>query len=181
MLDAEIKSFDALQVTLIDLVLAARPMRFRSTQELPHDIHGAFEHVQTRNTEVRALRQQLGAQLGIDQGKENQAGITANVFDRALQLALAAHQRIGMFVDDNAFELRQSRLGDRVQRFSCRIGDEMNVKTIHGNDLQPSTAGQASHTALCSINVSVCAWPLPPQKHRLPEPAARRGCLDASS
>ena len=79
-----------------------------------------------------ALRLKLAAQFRIDQREKDQARLVADMIDHALQLPLAAHQRIEMLMHGHAFELGTHRFGDRVERFAGRIRNQMQMKiSIH--------------------------------------------------
>ena len=127
-------------------------MRFRRTEEFPHYVHRSFENVVNRDVERCTLRDELAAELRIDECEKNQARIGANMFDRALQLPLATHKCVGVFMNDDAFELRQGRLGNRVQCFTGRIGHEMYMKSIHLSALKSPTQDTSLRTSHAAIN-----------------------------
>src|SRR6185437_3128322 len=149
-LDGEIQCLDALQILLVDIVLAAGSVGLCGTQELSHDGDRSFEHVVGRHAYLSTLRQQVLAQVWIDQREEHQSGFLADVFQCALQLALAANQRVEMFVDGHAFELSQRRARDGIQGFAGGVGDQMDMKfPAHRFTLKfvPSYVGSSTKTS----------------------------------
>ena len=75
-----------------------------------------------------AMTLQDSAQIRIDQGKKYQPRLLAYVSNDTFELSLAAHQRVEMFLDLNAFELGARCLGDGIERLSRCIRNEMQME-----------------------------------------------------
>jgi hypothetical protein len=102
------------------------------------------------------MRQQVLAQIRIDEREEHQSGLLADMFQRTFQLALAADKRVEMFVDGHTFELREGGARNRVQGFAGRVGDQMDMEfPAHRFTLKfvPNRPGSSTTNPLPQINV----------------------------
>src|SRR5262249_29972557 len=90
------------------------------------------EH-RTQNIEIghpkfsALLFEPLG-ELAIEQCVEDNARCSLHFAEHAIELPLAANERVNMLDRRNSGVLRGCRTGDSNQRFSGRVGDEMKVK-----------------------------------------------------
>ena len=118
-----------MQIALVHFVLTTRSMSLRSTQILAHHGNGTIEDALARHAQLRALRLENAPKFGIHKREEHQPRLLANVRYDPLELALAPHQCIEMFLQVYVFELCTGRFGNGVQRLARRIGDKMQVKS----------------------------------------------------
>ncbi len=62
--------------------------------------------------------------------KNTSPGLVTDMLYGTFELALAAHKSVEMLMDHDAFELRQGGTRDSVECFACRVGDQMDVKSL---------------------------------------------------
>ena len=127
--DSEIHRFDAIDIMAIHNMLTARQV-LAFNAEIPAQCgYDRIKQRHARDIEFAASLLQLLAQLGIDQGEHDDAGIGGDTGEHALQLILRAHQRPQMFNRLDVAKLRHGAACHRDHRFTRGIGNQMKMKT----------------------------------------------------
>src|SRR5258706_4173043 len=127
MLDGKVERFHPFKITRVHLMLSARPMCLPRPEEFPQGLDGTIEDRYARHAQLPAFRFQRLTKDRIDQSEENDPRIGGDMFHCPMKLHLVANQRTNMLADRNSIELRTDRLRDCVQRFPCRIGNQMQM------------------------------------------------------
>ena len=84
------------------------------------------------NIDLLALGFQPADQILLQQSEQHDARRFLDFVQHAIELLLAAHQRIDMFDRRHVGILRGHRARHRDQRLTGRIGDEVEMKIVAG-------------------------------------------------
>jgi len=120
-------------------MLPARAVRLRRAEILPQHGDRPIQNSLAGKTELGTFRLQNPAQFRIDEGEEDKTRLCCDVIDHTLELPCAAHKRIKMFLNLNAFELRACSLPDSIERLSGRVGNQMQVIFLRFLHIHPQT------------------------------------------
>ena len=127
-----IQRVDPLEIFRIQGVLRADAARGRGAEIGLEQLHHRPDDRQARNVDLLALGFQPADQILLQQGEQHDAGRFLDFIEHAIELLLAAHQRIDMFDRRHVGVLRGHRARHRDQRLTGRIGDQMKMKIIAG-------------------------------------------------
>jgi hypothetical protein len=135
---------DAVEITLVELMLAARPLLALGMEVHRQHAHRLVEHADAGELQLAAAVTHHVAQVGIDQGVEHRAAIALDLDHDLFHLALGAHQRPDMLLHEDAFILNQAGTGHARHGFAGGVGDEMDVEIAvgHGATYPTGPAGE---------------------------------------
>ena len=125
-----VQRVDTLEVFSIEDVLRAYPPGRGGAEISLEQMHDRPDDRQARNVDPLALGLQPGNQILLQQREQHDAGRLLDLIEHAIELLLAAHQRIDMFDRRYVGVLRGHRARHRNQRLTGRIGDQMQMKII---------------------------------------------------
>ena len=93
-------------------------------------MHHRADDRQARDVDLLALGLEPDDEILLEQSEQHDARRLLDFIQHAIELLLAAHQRVDMFHRRHIGILRGHRTRDRDQRFTGRIGNQMEVKII---------------------------------------------------
>ena len=111
-------------------MLRADPPGGRGSQISLEQLHHRADDRQARDVDLLALGFEPDNEIPLEQREQHDARRLLDFIQHAIELLLAAHQRVDMFHRRHIGILRGHRPRDRDQRFTGRIGNQMEVKII---------------------------------------------------
>jgi hypothetical protein len=127
-----VQRVDALEIFRVQRVLRTDPAsRCRAKIGLKQ-LHHRADDRKARNIDFLALRFQPRDQILLQQREQHDAGRLLDLVEHAVELLLAAHQRIDVLHRADIGVLRRHRARHRDQRFAGRVGDQVEVKIVAG-------------------------------------------------
>jgi hypothetical protein len=121
-----------LEIIGIQHVLGANARgRFRAEIGLEQLQHGPNDR-KAGDVDFLALALEPRHQVALEQREKHDPGLVLDLGEDAVELLLAAHQRIDMLDRGHIGVLRRDRARDGRQRFAGGIGDEVKVKVAGG-------------------------------------------------
>ena len=126
----ELQRINAFKIMGVQFMLPSRFVRCLHTKIRPQKIDHGVKNRQDRQAGIHRFPLQRVPDLGVDQCIHDKAGLLADIFHQAAHLHGRTHQRPIMFFNINAFKLHERRLHNGFKRFTCGIGDKMQVKFI---------------------------------------------------
>ena len=125
-----VQRVDALEIFRVQDVLRADPPGSRGSEIGLEQLHHRTDDRQARDVDLLALGFEPDDEVPLEQGKQYDSRRLLDFIQYAVELLLAAHQRIDMFHRRHIGILRGHRARDRDQGFTGRIGNQMKVKII---------------------------------------------------
>ena len=123
-----VQSLDAIEIIGIQSMLGAHPGG-ELGPKIPTE--RSSEWIQSADTgchQPSTTIFQHGAQVSINNRMDHHSWAVLDLAQDALKLSGGPDQRINMLDGQNSIKARADGLGDRIQRFSCRVRNEMHVK-----------------------------------------------------
>ncbi len=119
---------DAVEIFRIHDVLQAGLVRGLLAKILPERLHRRIENRNAGRLQLGAAFLETRAQLLIHHREHDETWRVLDFAEHPLELFRAAHQRIDMFDGPRILILGAGRPRDHVQRFACRVGNEMKME-----------------------------------------------------
>ena len=146
MCDGVVNRIDPAEIGFIHRVLAARPGAGVLTQRIFERCDCRIQNRNHRQPERTATLFELDPDLGIGEGKEDEARVGPDLAHDPVKVLLRADHRPEVAVDLGPFELGQGGLGQHLQRFAGRIRQQVEMQARHGRTIGPLwTNGLINH------------------------------------
>jgi hypothetical protein len=124
----KIDRIDTIEIRLVHDMLATRPPCRRLAEQIGQRPDCRIERRHCRQAKAGTALFEPVAHRAIDQRVDDQPRPAHDFFYNAIKMSLGAYHRPEMLDRLDAFEPRQPRLGDRFERFSGRIADQMQMQ-----------------------------------------------------
>jgi hypothetical protein len=160
---------DAREVSLVHQVLTAGAAACRLTEHHLQSVDHRIQRRDRRQTHRRTTRLQPLADRALDPREQHQPGPFADFGQNAVEMTVGTDHRPEMFERFNPIELRECRLGHRLERFARRVRDKVKVEPGqgwgrpcgqgYGHPAYPTIGSPASHASIASGTlVASFAW-----------------------
>ena len=127
-----IQRVDTLEIFRIQGVLRANASGGWRSEIGLKQLHHRADDRKTGYVDLLAFGFQPADQILLKQGKKHDAGSLLDFLQHAIELFLAAHQRIDVLDRRHVGILRSHRARHRDQGFTGRIGDQVKMKIVAG-------------------------------------------------
>ena len=139
--EREVHRIDAVEIALVELMLAPRPLLALGMEVDCQHAHRLVEHADTGQLQAPAMVAHQVAQLLIDQRIEHGTTVALDRLHDLVHLALRADQRPDMLLHEDALILHEAGTGHARHGFAGGIGHEMDMEIAigHGANLPHRT------------------------------------------